>query len=75
MGEFHKSLARAVHACQSTDIPVEDNFRALYWDIGQGLFPDWKMSELGAGLFIVNSETDKPQVAKAQMTLLSLVFK
>jgi hypothetical protein len=61
------SLSRAIQACQTLDIPVNNNFKKVYRFDGINLVADWKVSPLACYLLIVNCNPVNEQVAKAQL--------
>jgi DNA-damage-inducible protein D len=66
-GSFRKgALNRAMAACGSLGIPLEENIVAVKREVDGKEFADFKLSRFGCYLVAMNGDTRKPQVASAQ---------
>lgn len=65
--EIQSALNRAIQACRSMQVPIDQNFRQVYRYDGEKLVVDWKLSSLGCYLLVVNADPCNPVVARAQL--------
>lgn len=63
---FRNAIDRAISACISLQIPVEENFMSFEREIDEHVCKDWKLSRFACYLTAMNGDTKKPEVAKAQ---------
>ncbi|RFS22778.1 damage-inducible protein D [Chitinophaga silvatica] len=69
-GMEQEPLDRAMHACASLNIPVDYNFKKVYYFKDGELKTDWQLSELATYLFMINCNPLNPFVAKAQLIFM-----
>ena len=70
VGELTEAVKRAMRACQSQQLPLNEHFKAIYRCQEQGLILDWKLSELGYSMVLLNSDPAYPLVARMQLELI-----
>jgi len=63
LATFRKAINKAMAACATLDIPVEENFVPVKKEDGR---QDLKLSRFGCYLAAMNGDVKKPEVAKAQ---------
>ena len=74
---FHNSndladaIERAMNVCRTLQIPIRRNFKPVYIYRDSGIIKDWRLSDLGRKLVILNGNSKNPYVAKLQIQLLS----
>lgn len=69
--DLRQAVQRAIHVCISAGIPVRQNFSPLYAADESGIFCDWKLSELGKRLVLLNANTSNQYVAHLQMKIIN----
>ena len=69
-GMEQEPLDRAMHACTALNIPVDYNFKKVYYFKDGELITDWQLSELASYLFMINCNPLNPFVAKAQLIFM-----
>ena len=70
LGMIQEPLDRAMHACAALNIPVDYNFKKVYYFKDGALTTDWQLSELASYLFMINCNPLNPFVAKAQLIFM-----
>ena len=71
--ELKQAVERAMQVCQSAELSVRSNFKAIYVCIEGQLYKDWRLSELGRNLILLNASPANPYVARLQLELLKRV--
>ncbi len=69
---FRGAINRAIGACTTIGIPVEENFIRVEREVDGKLGADHKLSRFACYLVAMNGDTRKPQVAAAQAYLAGL---
>lgn len=64
------ALHRAIRACSSLGIAPHDHFKKFYRMQKEGVSTDWKLSNMGLKLTILNIDPVNPLIARLQIYLL-----
>lgn len=70
INELADAVKRAMRACQSQKLPLDDHFKAIYRCQEHDLILDWKLSGLGYSMVLLNSDPACPLVAQMQLELI-----
>jgi hypothetical protein len=68
--EMESALKRAMQACRALNIPVKRNFRPVYSYKNGEIIRDWKLSDFGKKLVLLNGDPNNPFVARMQVELI-----
>lgn len=68
--QLAEAVRLAMRACRSQQIPLGEHFKAIYRCRERGMVQDWKLSGLGYGMLILNSNAGNPFVARLQLELI-----
>ena len=63
---FQKVINRALGACMSLNIKVDDNFEQVQHEVDGKLVSDYKLSRFACYMVAMNGDSKKPEVAAAQ---------
>jgi hypothetical protein len=69
--ELAAAVERAINVCRTLQISVRQNFKPVYIYRDSGIIKDWRLSDLGRKLVILNGDCKNPYVAQLQIQLLS----
>lgn len=69
-GDIEDGVQRAIRICKAADIPIRPNFKPVYVSWDGHLVCDWRLSELGRKLVVLNANPSSPVVARLQLKLL-----
>lgn len=70
ISQLAEAVKLAMRACRSQQIPLEEHFKVIYRCRERGIVQDWKLSGLGYGMLILNSNSANPLVAQLQLELI-----
>lgn len=70
--ELSEAIERSLNVCRTMGIPVRQNFKPVYIYRDTAIIKDWRLSDLGRKLVILNGNGKNPYVAKLQIQLLNL---
>lgn len=70
--EFKKVINRAIKACLSIGLEIDDNFIPIEIEIDGSKVNDYKLSRFACYLISINGNPKNPEVAKAQAYFISL---
>lgn len=70
LSELDESIRRAMSACRSQQLPLDEHFKPIYRCQEQKVILDWKLSVLGYGMVLLNSNPAHPLVGRLQLSLL-----
>lgn len=70
ISELADAVKRAMRACQSQQLSIDDHFKAIYRCQEHDLILDWKLSGLGYSMVLLNSDPAYPLVAQMQLELI-----
>lgn len=65
--QLEEALNRSFQVCKTLKIPILDNFKKIYLQKNGEVYPDWKLSNLGRNMLIVNGSPSSVKVAEAQL--------
>lgn len=65
--EMNSALTRVFHACETLNIPFNNNFMRVFRADDENIIADWKISPLACYLIIINCDPRYENVAKAQL--------
>jgi hypothetical protein len=68
--ELSASIERSMNICRNANISIRQNFKPLYVYRNGEMLRDWRLSDLGRKLVILNGDSKNPFVAKLQIQLL-----
>ena len=69
---FNKAINKAMTTCNTLNIPIPENFTQILRDVNGKQFYDNKLSRFACYLVVMNSDTKKIAVAKAQAYFATL---
>lgn len=67
---IEEAVRRAMNACRSQRLPLSEHFKPVYRCEEKKVILDWKLSEFGYCLVLINSDPAHPAVSRFQLTLL-----
>lgn len=65
-----QAINRAMQICRTNGIPVRAHFKSIYLSRGGQLFADWRLSDLGRKLVLLNGNPLNPVIARLQLEIL-----
>ena len=68
--ELQEAIKRSMKLCETTGLPLRNNFRRIFKSSSMGVVFDWKISVLAYRLVQLNGNTANNQVAKLQIDLV-----
>ncbi len=68
--ETEEAIRRAMDACRSQQLPLNEHFKPVYRCEEKKVILDWKLSELAWCLVMLNANPANPVVGQFQLTLL-----
>lgn len=68
--EIQSAVKRAMMVCKTLHLPIESHFKPLNVSRSGQVFCDWKLSDLGRKLVLINGNPANPLVAKLQKELI-----
>ena len=68
--EIQRAIKRAMIVCKTLDLPIEAHFKPLYVSRSGQVLCDWKLSDLGRKLVLINGNPANPFVAMLQKELI-----
>jgi len=69
---FKKAINRAMIACNTLNIPIDDNFTAIKRDIDGWQISDYKLTRFACYLTAMNGDVKKTEVAAAQAYFVTI---
>jgi len=69
---FQKAIGRAISTFSTLEIPITDGFTQVERVIDGEKLPDYKFTRFACYLVAMNGDTNKPQVAAAQVYFMSM---
>lgn len=75
LSEVEEAVRRAMNACRSQRLPLEEHFKPIYRCQESKTILDWKLSGLGYGMVLLNSNPAHPLVSQLQLSLLHKEFR
>ncbi|MBF0431357.1 MAG: hypothetical protein HQK83_08770 [Fibrobacteria bacterium] len=68
-GQFYTVVQKALTSCTLTQMPVCQHFRPIYISGTHGIYIDYRLSIMACRLIIMNADSNRHAVAKAQALL------
>lgn len=73
--ELQEAIKRSMKLCETTGLPLRNNFRRIFKSSSMGVVFDWKLSVLAYRLVQLNGDTANNQVARLQIDLVKNFYK
>lgn len=68
--QLKDSIGRAMDVLRAQQLPVDEHFKPIYRCEEKSVILDWKLSELGYCLVLLNGHPSHPAVARMQLDLI-----
>lgn len=68
--QLEEPIRRAMEVCRREGVPLEEHFKPIYRCQESNTLRDWKLSDLGYCLVILNCNPAHPTVARMQLALV-----
>ncbi|MGK7396693.1 MAG: hypothetical protein ACNS62_19100 [Candidatus Cyclobacteriaceae bacterium M3_2C_046] len=65
--EIFQAIDRAIKACISLNIPVNQHFKTVYKSLEDDVYIDWKLSAFASYLCLINGRPTDPEIARLQV--------
>lgn len=69
-----KAINAAIRACEVVGMPIHHHFRRVFRFGEEGIYMDWMLSRTACCLVVMNADSSRPGVARAQFRLLTKRF-
>lgn len=70
LAEMDEAVRRAMNVCRGQRLPLQEHFKPVYRCEEKKVILDWRLSEFGYCLVLVNSDPAHPAVGHFQISLL-----